>query len=823
MTTMRRATTTTTGHCGHTISACQERTGMGAVAIAVAVVVWVACSPRNEAQSDRVAPSMEPRQAEAMAHGEGLTADQSTRVSNEELNEVAQAGSTLKKEVARRQGKGKLGQKDAERKPEADSEPQTRSWFPETFLFEPAVVTDDQGKAEVRVRVPDRLTTWRVLALAHSRTGAQAGAVASFTGTLPAYVDPIVPPLLRAGDRVRIPVQLVNTTAETITAALVLETAGAELEGIIQTQTMTGQGRPGQGGRGYGRVRATVEIPARGSLIRYVTMRVQKPGTVHLRARLGQEDAVVRTIDVLPTGRPVKQSRTGTLAAPRQFDITGPADADAELDRARLLVFPGALAILRSELAASSQRGGVADDAFALLLAGTAPELLQALGDQPDREALRALGIVATQRVIRHARVFDVPSATLIARAALAHEDNPVLTRLGQRAVQHLKSHQAPDGTCGGESGWSLQRLLVATADCARAASTARDVVIRASGAFERQARHVRDPYTAAAILASGAVSGPLAQTLRERVIAAIRAVDDGAKALAVPRGVTRADGIAPSQIEATAVAVLALAGSGGADQKGQNTGDETGNNTGNDALLADLGASLLSSYSPERGWGDGRANQVCLEAVLRLFRDPIPPNIAVTLSVDGQVIGRGALDRDRVRDVLVVQADPIAVPLAGARTWQVRAQPAVPGLGFALSVTSWVPWQKTPSRSGVELSVVAPARAEVGKAAELAVRATAPSGRALRMRIELPAGLQVDEASLESLVANQALARYQLPQGAVVLHINPLAPARAFTAAIRVIPTLGGTLHSGPAFIELAGPGKAIRVHQPPAVWTVK
>ena len=46
------------------------------------------------------------------------------------------------------------------------------------------------------MRVPDRLTSWRFLALAHTRGGAQAGTVASFVGTLPTYVDPILPPFL---------------------------------------------------------------------------------------------------------------------------------------------------------------------------------------------------------------------------------------------------------------------------------------------------------------------------------------------------------------------------------------------------------------------------------------------------------------------------------------------------------------------------------------------------------------------------------------------------------------------------------------------------
>ena len=77
------------------------------------------------------------------------------------------------------------------------------------------------------VKVPDRLTTWRVLALAHSRQGGQAGAVTSFLGTLPTYVDPVVPAFLLAGDEVRLPVQVVNTTDAEVASPLALDAANA--------------------------------------------------------------------------------------------------------------------------------------------------------------------------------------------------------------------------------------------------------------------------------------------------------------------------------------------------------------------------------------------------------------------------------------------------------------------------------------------------------------------------------------------------------------------------------------------------------------------
>src|SRR5262249_45044280 len=145
----------------------------------------------------------------------------------------------------------------------------TRAWFPETFLFEPRVVTDDHGAATVPVRVPDRLTTWRVLALAHTRQGAQAGATTSFLGTLATYVDPVVPKRLVIGDEVRLPIQLVNTTAAPVATALQIEAKRATVAGAGGART----------------------IPAQGNLVDYVTLKADRPGAAELRVGLGATDA----------------------------------------------------------------------------------------------------------------------------------------------------------------------------------------------------------------------------------------------------------------------------------------------------------------------------------------------------------------------------------------------------------------------------------------------------------------------------------------------------------------------------------------------------
>ena len=670
---------------------------------------------------------------------------------------------------------------------EDEAEAPARSWFPETFLFVPSVVTDAQGRAEYVATVPDRLTTWRVLALAHTRSGEQAGAVTRFAGTLPVYVDPVVPSFAVAGDRIRTPVQVVNNTAKPVRVKLTVEAEGARVASAPK---------------------AALSVRPHGSVVRYVELVTERPSQVKLHAGIAGRDKTERTFDVVPSGRPIVLQRSGTLAAPRTIELDAPADLDPHSARVRLTVFPGALALLRSELATAAGRGGVAEDAYALLVAGRAPALLRALGDEPDTKALRKMGLLAAQRVVRHARSPDLATSVLLAEAALAHPDNPILANLGKRLVGTIHAKQRPDGTFAGGRGWTLQRLLVATAEATRAAraddadADARrrgaGVALRASFAFERHTGRVDDAYTAAAILASGAVSGTLAERLRGRVRKAVALKLDGRRVLTVPKGVVRSDSRRPSVIEATALAALALSGEQDA------------------ALRADLGASLLAGYAPARGWGDGRANLACLSAVLELFRDPVPAGVRVSLSLDGNELAAGVLDAAQLRDVVTLQAPAAAA--AKARSWSIRAEPPVPGLGYSLSLFVWVPWRKSDTVAGLDLDIQLPDSIRVGKAATVTLRATAPSS-ALEIEHSLPAGVHPDERSLEALVASGAITSYEVQEGQVTLHAPRRAQGQLLSARYRVVPTFAGTLHSRASSISAQGR----KVHLPPARWRIQ
>ena len=263
-----------------------------------------------------------------------------------------------------------------------------------------------------------------------------------------------------------------------------------------------------------------------------------------------------------------------------------------------------------------------------------------------------------------------------------------------------------------------------------------------------------------------------------------------------------RADGTVPGRAEATALAVLALAGDPQAA-----------------ALRADLGATLLGSYTPVHGWGDGHANLACMQAVLALFTGAqLPATVQIALTLDGKPVASGTFDRARLRDVLVLEG-PAGGSVAGAHEWRVAAEPAVPGLGFALALHSYVPWEKAPVKGGLELQLPAAVDAAVGRPSEISLTAVAPSGMALHITHALPAGVQADRPSLEALVSSGLLSRFEIADGKIDLYAPALDPGEVLSAKYRLIPTLAGRLHSGPSVMR-AG---IHEVYVPPTEWTVR
>jgi hypothetical protein len=287
---------------------------------------------------------------------------------------------------------------------------------------------------------------------------------------------------------------------------------------------------------------------------------------------------------------------------------------------------------------------------------------------------------------------------------------------------------------------------------------------------------------------------------LRSKVLDALKKREDGSAYLPVEPEVVRADGTEPSEVEATALAVLALAGEA-------------------KAPLADLGTSLLAGYRPGWGWGDGRTNLVSLRAAMELFSEPLPKQVRVVLERDGKTVTEGTFDAKALRDVLAMEAE--ASGSSGAHTWTVRADPALPGLGYALELSAYVPWSEEKGQ-GLELAVKAPTEAKVGMPVEVAVQAASPAGMTLKLRYALPAGVQVDTPSLERLVEGQKVTAYEVEDGLLTLTLPPRGAGEPFQASFRVVPTLAGTLQGGASSLFPENRPELVS-YVPPAKWTVR
>jgi hypothetical protein len=231
----------------------------------------------------------------------------------------------------------------------------------------------------------------------------------------------------------------------------------------------------------------------------------------------------------------------------------------------------------------------------------------------------------------------------------------------------------------------------------------------------------------------------------------------------------------------------------------------------------AAVGATLLGSYSPLYGWGDGRANLLCMQAVLELFKAPVPADVKITLTMDGKPIAEVKLDREKLREVLALEVP--APGIAGAQTWAVTAEPAVAGLGFSLALNSWEPWPKQGVTHGLELALPAKLAGEVGKPIDIAVTAVAPSQIEVHFQHALPAGVQVDTASLQALVDAGTITRFTTADGKLDVYIPPLQPGQTFNAKYRVVPTIAGKLRSSASLIEAANE----KYFVPPTEWTVR
>jgi hypothetical protein len=220
------------------------------------------------------------------------------------------------------------------------STPRLREFFPETLVWQPAVETDREGRAEVRFKLADNITTWKMSVIASTEDGRVGTYEQEFISSQPFFIEHDPPRVLTEGDRISLPVVLRNylERAQGVDVEMKPE-AWFALEGPARRRAEVPAGDA---------ARPTFDFRAVASI---------KDGKQRVTA-LGPEasDAVEKPVTVHPDGeeRAAMDSAILSDAAALNFDV--PADAVRGSVRSELKVYPNLSAHLLEGVEAIMER-----------------------------------------------------------------------------------------------------------------------------------------------------------------------------------------------------------------------------------------------------------------------------------------------------------------------------------------------------------------------------------------------------------------------------------------------------------------------------------
>jgi hypothetical protein len=175
--------------------------------------------------------------------------------------------------------------------------PRVRSDFPETLYVNPSIITGPDGVASVNVPLADNITEWRVSTMANSSDGKLGGGESGFKVFQDFFVDINFPATLTRGDQISFPIAIYNylTTPQTVQLSLKPDTWYTP----TGTTTLSVTLQPGQV--------TGASFPVRVDTVGLHSLTVQATGT-------SKSDAVARSVQVLPDGKPFATAFSGVIS-----------------------------------------------------------------------------------------------------------------------------------------------------------------------------------------------------------------------------------------------------------------------------------------------------------------------------------------------------------------------------------------------------------------------------------------------------------------------------------------------------------------------------
>ena len=703
--------------------------------------------------------------------------------------------------VAPRAVAASLGEND-----EAAPPARVREWFPETLLWRPELITDDQGKASMTLDLADSITTWRLLANAISAEGKLGALEQPIRVFQPFFVDLNLPVALTRGDEVAVPAVVYNYLDKPLTVELRLAEATwcEPLDSPTQKLELAA-----------GEVRS----------IRY-RLRARQVGqqelTVHASGG-GVSDAIKRAIEIVPDGRRVEQVASGALQQPAEIAWSVPEQAIEGSVKAHLKLYPSTFSQLVEGLDGIFQRPY---GCFEQTSSTTYPNVLALDYLRRTKKSVPQVEATASQYIhLGYQRLlsfeiagggfdwFGQPPAKLTLTAyglmefvdmAKVHDVDP---KLIERTRAWLLGRQAADGSWTPEGHMLHEDPIRGRQDFQRLGTTAYIAwsafrggnvdAYRAGRAMDYLLRYepatIDDPYTLAlvtnAILAIRP-DGPLAQPYLVRLEAMSHRSPDGKLAWwASDTGRhTMFYGAGQSgNVETTAMAILAML--------------EAKTNPG---MVRAALAWLIAQKDSRGTWHSTQATVLALKALLagteRALGEPRERQIDVLL--DGKPLQTVLIPADQGEVMQQISLSPHVMHGSHRLTVTDRTEAAT---GYQATLVYHVPGadrsEKTdPLAIAIKYDKTTLAVDDTVTATVTVTNRMAAAAPMVILDLPIPAGFALDPSALDLLCEQGKIAKYQVTSRSAIVYLRELGPSGSLELTYRLRATMPVKVLAAPA-----------------------
>jgi hypothetical protein len=662
--------------------------------------------------------------------------------------------------------------------------PRLRDYFPETLFWAPSIVTDAAGRAQVKFKLADNITTWKMTVLASTKNGEIGYAEKEFEAFQPFFLDHDPPKILTVGDSIDLPVVVRNYLPQA-------QKVNIEMKPASWFDLL----KPGKQAISVNAGESTfVVFPFRAK-----TAVKSGKQQVHAANR-STGDAIEKAVRVHPDGLEQSSSVSGLLGSNETFLLQVSRDMIPDSLNAYLKIYPNLLAHITESIEAGLQRPyGCGEQ----IISSTYPSLIllkyyKASGktNAPLKNKAERYLKLGYQRLLNYREPdggfsywgHDTADVALTAYAIRFLIDATAFTDVDPEIIsnagQWLLSKQEKDGSWhphyGTEDGSLTGYIAVSLAETERhsnkkSAPAFHEAIHRALDYLSDPHQVLESPYALAEFALASAEFGdtPKATGITEK-LSRLAVQERGGFYWALNDNTPFYGWGRTGRIENSAMALLALSSIESKSPERRK--------------LIDGGIFWLLQQKDRYGvWYSGQATVTVLSAILKIIANSgtAAPDAQVSVFVNDQPV---ELNRSEFKSDAPIILEISSLIRSGNNSIKVESTGPIPTASIQAVAEYYIPWSGPVAREvtrpgdqeGLRLAAkFDKTEAKIGDLITCTIEAERIGSRGWGMMIAevgLPPGSDVDRSKLDEAIRQSgwAISRYEILPDHIVLYLWP-------------------------------------------------